>query len=284
MKFGVAFPLNPDNDTGALRDFAQTLDGAGFDFVTVGGHLLSSEAGRFPDRPNMTYAGPFYEPMVVFAYLAAVTQRLRFRTSILILPIFPTALIARQAAELSILSGGRFELGVGISWNAAEYQAMGQDFTVRGRRLEEQVTLLRRYWTEPLVSFTGRWDQVDRMGLSTRLPGPIPIWIGASNEEAPLRRAARLADGWLPLGDPAAAAPRLLQYLAEAGRDPAAFGIGGRLTAGAGEPDTWVTEAQRLLAVGVTDLTIGAPPELSGTQALARIVEAKQALAAALPA
>ena len=134
MHFGAGFSLTAMDDPVAIRDVAQALDGAGFHFVTVAGHVLGVEPGRFADRPTATYVGPFYDPFVLFSYLAAVTDRLAFRTSILILPLFPTALVAKQAAELSLLSGGRFELGVGISWNRAEYQALYQDFRTRGRR------------------------------------------------------------------------------------------------------------------------------------------------------
>src|SRR5205085_3711779 len=125
------------------------------------GHLLAVEAGRFADRPTPTYAGPFHDPFVLFGYLAAVTQRLHFRPSILILPLYETAVVAKQAAELQQLSGGRFELGVGISWNPAEYQALGQSFQDRGARIEEQLLVLRKFWSEPYVTFEGRWHKLD---------------------------------------------------------------------------------------------------------------------------
>jgi probable F420-dependent oxidoreductase len=281
MKYGTSLPLVATLDRAALRDFAQTLDGAGFDYLTVSGHLLGTEPGRFPDRPTMMYAGPFYEPLTLFAYLAAVTERLRFRTSILLLPLFPTVVVARQAAELSLLSDGRFELGVAVGWNPLEYQAAGQDFHTRGRRLAEQVTLLRRLWTEPFVTFHGRWHTLDGVGLNRLPQAPIPIWMGGTDERA-LRRTARLADGWIPLGDPADLAPRLRQYVTEAKRDPEAFGITGRLAAGADGPTAWVAEARRLQALGVTHLSIAAPPDLPPAQALARIVEARTVLAAEL--
>ena len=144
MKFGVGFALTAQAAPIALCDMAQTLDGTGFDYVATSGHLLCAPPDSYPGRPQPTYVGPFREPFVFFAYLAAVTQRLAFRTSILILTLFPTALVVKQAAELSLLSGGRFQLGVGISRNPAEYEALGQDFTTRGRRLEEQIMVLQR--------------------------------------------------------------------------------------------------------------------------------------------
>src|SRR5579864_9216339 len=192
MKFGAALPITAMSDPIAIRDYAQALDGAGFDVLTTAGHLLAVPAERYTDRPQATYAGPFHDPFVVFAYLAGLTQRLHFRPSILILPLYPTAIVAKQSAELQQLSGGRFELGVGISWNAAEYQALGQNFSDRGRRGEEQLQVLRKLWTEPYVTFQGKWHTLDGVGLN-RLPDrPIPIWIGGSHEHV-LRRAGQLA-------------------------------------------------------------------------------------------
>src|SRR5438270_5422862 len=161
MKFGAGLPITAADDTAALRDFVQALDGAGFDLLTTAGHVLAAPAGRYADRPTPTYAGPFHDPLILFGYLAAITSRMHFRPTILILPLFPTALVAKQAAELQQLSDGRFELGVGISWNAAEYQATGQDFSSRGQRIEEQIHVLRKFWTEPYVTFHGRWHSLD---------------------------------------------------------------------------------------------------------------------------
>ena len=133
MKFAAGLPIMAMSDPVAIRDFAQALDGAEFDVLSTAGHVLAVPPGRFPDRPTPTYAGPFHDPFVLFGYLAAITQRIHFRTGILILPLLPTALVAKQAAELQLLSGGRFELGVGISWNTLEYQALNQDFKARGK-------------------------------------------------------------------------------------------------------------------------------------------------------
>jgi probable F420-dependent oxidoreductase len=260
---------------------AQTLDGVGFDYVTTAGHLLCAPSDSYPGRPQPTYVGPFREPFVFFAYLAAVTQRLAFRTSILILPLFPTAVVAKQAAELSLLSNGRFQLGVGISWNQAEYEALGQDFKTRGRRLEEQIVVLRRLWTEPFVTFEGRFHKLSGVGLNQLPKQPIPVWIGCAPEEPLLRRVARVADGWLPQVDPAEPLTRLRGYLTEAGRDPSGFGVTWRLAAGPGGPESWVEAVHQMGATGVTDVTISAPPDVAGAQSLQRIVEARQALAAA---
>ena len=234
MKFGAGFALTAQADPIALRDMAQTLDGEGFDYMTTAGHLLCAPPDSYAGRPLPTYVGPFREPFVFFSYLAAVTQRLAFRTSILILPLFPTALVAKQAAELSLLSGGRFQLGVGISWNQAEYEALGQDFKTRGRRLEEQIVVLKRLWTEPFVTFEGRFHKLGGVGLNQLPKQPIPVWIGCAPEEALLRRVARVADGWLPQVDPVEPLARLQRYLIEAGRDPSSCGVTWRLVAGPG--------------------------------------------------
>jgi alkanesulfonate monooxygenase SsuD/methylene tetrahydromethanopterin reductase-like flavin-dependent oxidoreductase (luciferase family) len=153
MKFGTGY-IETGTSGAASREFATALDEAGFDFVTTSGHVLSAEPDRYEDRPNALYVGPFRDPMVLFSHMAAATERLHFRTSILILPAFPVALVARQAAELQELSGGRFELGVGISWHEAEYRALGQDLHTRGRRMEEQIELLRRFWSSSKVAST----------------------------------------------------------------------------------------------------------------------------------
>lgn len=281
MQFGTGFSLAAQEDPIALRDMAQALDEAGFDYVTTAGHLLCAPLDSYPDRPPQTYVGPFREPFVFFSYLAGVTQHLAFRTSILILPLFPTALVAKQAAELSLLSGGRFQLGVGISWNRAEYEALGQDFTTRGRRLEEQIEVMRRLWTEPFVTFEGRFHSLHGVGLHQLPPHPIPVWIGCSPQEPLLRRVARVADGWLPQVDPAEPLTRLRGYLKEAGRDLSGFGVTWRLMAGSEGPDALVTMVRQMESIGITDVTISAPPDVTGAQSLQRIIETRQALGAA---
>jgi probable F420-dependent oxidoreductase len=282
MKFGAGFPITASTDTVAIRDFAQTLDGAGFDLLTTAGHLLGVEPGRLPDRPTVTYAGPFHDPFVLFSYLAGITQRLHFRPTILILPLYATAVVAKQAAELQMLSGGRFELGVGISWNPIEYRAVDQDPSIRGRRIAEQIAVLRAMWSEPYPSFEGRWHTLDGVGIGRVPAQPIPIWMGSGTGDVALRRVARLADGWIPMGDPTEIVPRLKQFVREAGRDVDAFGLTARLVAGPGGPDAWIESARRMQALGATYLTLAAPPELQGEGALQRLVEARDALAAEL--
>ena len=142
---------------------------------------------------------PFHDPFVMFAYLAGITERIGFATGVLVLPQRQTALVARQAADVDLLSGGRLRLGVGVGWNHVEYEALGQHFRTRGARQEEQIELLRRLFTEPVVDFSGRFDRIDRAALVPKPARPIPIWLGGSSEAA-FDRAARLADGFIFIG------------------------------------------------------------------------------------
>lgn len=281
MRYGAALPLGTRLDPVAARDMAQALDGGGFDFVGLAGHLLTAESGRYADRPPMTYAGDFHDAFTLFAYLAASTERLAFRTSILILPLYNTVHIARAAADLQNLSGGRFELGVGISWNPDEYQAAGQDFHTRGRRLDEQLVLLRELWSKPYVTFHGRWHDIDEMGLGKNTPDrPIPIWVGSTMSERPIRRAAQLGDGWTPMGEPTPdVLAQLHGYLDEADRELAEFGLTQRIDVSQGGPDDWIAEAKRLQGIGTTHLNISAAPD----QGLDRLIEARRVLGEALP-
>jgi probable F420-dependent oxidoreductase len=192
--------------------------------------------------------------------MAAITQRLEFVPGIIILPQRQTALVAKQAATLDVLSGGRLRLGVGLGWNAVEYTALGQDFHTRGRRIEEQVALLRQLWTQPLVNFAGRWHTIPDAGLNP-LPvqQPIPIWFGGRAEPA-LRRAARLADGWLSnfrtMADAQPALDQLDRFLSEAGRTRASFSVEARLQYGDGNPDTWAVGVRDWQAAGATHISL----------------------------
>jgi probable F420-dependent oxidoreductase len=230
----------------------------------------------------MTYVGPFYDHMVMFSYLAAVTQRIHFQSAIIILPEWPTAIVAKQAAELQFFSQGRFELGIGISWSQPEYQAMGQNIKNRGRRVEEQVEVLRKLWSEPFVTFEGRYHKLDNIGLNRLPPQTIPIWFGTSFDEKVMRRVARQADGWMPLGDPTDQLPKLRQLMQEVGRDPSKLMVRAGVTAGEGGPGAWVEAGKRLQAAGITHINIGMPPDVTGPAALQRAIDAKKALSEAL--
>lgn len=258
MQLGVIFPQTEIGaDAGAVRDYAEAAESLGYRHLVVYDHVL----GANPERPGgwrgpYTHEHSFHEPFVLFGYLAALTRTLQLITGILILPQRQTALVAKQAAEVDRLSGGRLRLGVGVGWNQIEFEGLGQDFSRRGRRIEEQIDLLRRLWTEPLISFAGRWDRIPDAGINP-LPvqRPIPIWMGGMAEEV-LKRAARLADGWFPQFRPGPEARETLDrfhgYVREAGRDPAAIAIATGVTAGQRSPEEWAQNARQWQELGVT--------------------------------
>jgi probable F420-dependent oxidoreductase len=199
MDIGVVYPqieLGGSRD-GLLR-FALAAEALGYDHLVAYDHVLGAvHDGREPPLTGpYTQNDPFHEPLVMFSYLAGITERLRFFSGIIILPQRQTALVARQAADLQIFSEGRFRLGVGVGWNYVEYGALGQDFHTRGKRQEEQIELLRKLWTEPVVDFTGRFDRVDRAGSLPLPTHPVPIWMGGYGRAA-FERAARVADGFI---------------------------------------------------------------------------------------
>jgi probable F420-dependent oxidoreductase len=236
MKIGVVLPQTEiGNDPGAIKAYAEAVEGMGFTHALVFDHVL----GANPERPGgwkgpYTYRHAFHEPFVLFGFLAAATRRLELVTGILILPQRQTALVAKQAAAVDVLSGGRLRLGVGVGWNAVEFEALGESFHNRGRRVEEQVEVMRALWTRELVTFKGAHHQIPDAGLNP-LPvqRPIPIWMGGESEPVQ-KRMARMADGWMPhfrAGDAGqAAVDRIHGLIREAGRDPAKFGIEGRMT------------------------------------------------------
>jgi len=279
VRLGGTIALDWLVDLGAVREVAQGLDGSGFDFASSAGHVLSAAPGRYHDRPEVTYALPYRDPFVLYTHLAGATQSIRLRTGIMILPLYPTALVARQAADAAEIMDGRLELGVGISWQEAEYEALGQDVHRRGARLEEQIEVLRLMWSAPRVTFHGRHHDIDDLGLGKVPAAPVPIWIGCQVQEKLLRRVARLADGWMPVVDPVPHLDQLRGYIREAGRDPDGVRVAGRLTA-SGEPEAWVAEAARLSDGGVTDLTISPPPGAGPQEGLAAMIAAREAIRA----
>ncbi len=263
MKIGVTFPqIEYGSDPAAVRDYAQTAEGLGYSHIVAYDHVL----GANPDRPGgwrgpYTHENPFIEPFVLFSYMAGLTETIEFATGIIILPQRQTALVAKQAATLDVLSGGRLRMGVGLGWNEVEYEALGENFHTRGRRIEEQVDLLRQLWTQPLVTFKGRWHTVSDAGLNPMpVQRPIPLWFGAKAEPA-LRRAARLADGWMVTGaDTAEKAAPLLetieQGLADAGRDRSQFGVEARLGYGEGDEAALEEQARAWEELGATHLSL----------------------------
>lgn len=198
MKIGTIFPTTEiGNDVALIKDYLQAMEGLGFSHVLMLDHVLGIEPGEGKLVGPYTYRHAFHEPMTFMAWAAGVTTRLELATGILILPQRQTALVAKQAAEVDILSGGRLRLGVANGWNKPEFDALGEDFSTRGRKLDAQIPLLRRLWTQELVEAKDRWHTIEGAGINPRPAQPIPIWLGGMSEAA-IRRAARLGDGWIP--------------------------------------------------------------------------------------
>ena len=251
MKLGVVFPQTEiGNDPAAIRDYAQAAEQLGYNHTLVFDHVLGAEPSRFEGRfrPPYTHKTPFHEPFVLFGFLAAATSALELVTGILILPQRQTALVAKQAAAVDVLSAGRMRLGVGIGWNHVEYEALGENFRNRGRRAEEQIAVMRRLWTEESVDFDGKWHTIHQAGINP-LPvqRPIPLWMGGMAEPV-LKRAARIADGWFPQfrpgPDATATVERVRGYVAEAGRKPEEFGIEGRISMFNTEREQWAAAVE----------------------------------------
>ena len=262
MRFGVVFPQTEiGNDPTAIRDFAQAAEELGYQHILAYDHVIGANPASRPGwRPPYTHRDGFHEPFVLFGFLAGLTHRLELVTGIIILPQRQTVLVAKQAAALDVLSGGRLRLGIGIGWNPVEYEALGADFKNRGRRSEEQVDLLRQLWTQELISFAGKWHKITDAGLNPLpIQRPIPIWFGGTDDRA-LRRLARLGDGWFPLLGPDHQCRELIEklrtYIRDAGRDPDRMGIEGRIAIGRAEPEQWVKEIQAWKALGATHLTV----------------------------
>jgi probable F420-dependent oxidoreductase len=261
MRVGVVFPQTElGGDAGAVRAYGERVEELGFRHVLAYDHVVGADP-----EVHTGWNGPydvhttFHEPLVMFGYLAGITRSLELVTGVIILPQRQTVLVAKQAAEVDLLSGGRLRLGIGIGWNAVEYEALGKNFGTRGKRSAEQVDLLRRLWTEQTVTFDGAFDKVTGAGLAP-LPvqRPIPIWIGAASAPG-YRRAGRLADGWFPMMEPG---PKLDEALAEvergavaAGRDPASIGMEARVSFG-GDYDAVAAQIAAWADAGASHLSV----------------------------
>ena len=272
MHLGVTIPQREiPLDVPALRDFAQAAESMGYDHVMTGDHVLGASVANRPDwRGPYTNEDLWHEPFVLFGYLAGLTNTIELVSSILVLPQRQTALVAKQAAQVDVLSGGRMRLGIGVGWNHVEFEALGESFTNRGRRSEEQMEVMHALWTQEVVTYEGRWHKIDAAGLNPMpVQRPIPIWIGGgpnsvlnaeSVESDPvLRRIARRADGWFPSIGPveecAIAIETLHGYMREYGRDPSEVGIQGRVAYPGDGPEGWLREARAWLTAGATHIT-----------------------------
>jgi probable F420-dependent oxidoreductase len=261
MRVGVVFPQTElGGDAGAVRAYGEGVEELGYKHLLAYDHVVGADP-----EVHTGWNGPydirttFHEPLVMFGFLAGITHSLELVTGVIILPQRQTALVAKQAAEVDLLSGGRLRLGIGIGWNAVEYEALGEDFGTRGKRSAEQIDLLRRLWTEPSVTFDGTFDKVTGAGLAPMpVQRPIPIWIGAASAPG-YRRAGRLADGWFPMMAPG---PQLDEALAEiergaadAGRDPASIGMEARV-AWTGDDDAVAGQIAAWSEVGASHLSV----------------------------
>lgn len=284
MEIGTVLPqieLGPDPET--LADYARRVEAVGYEHVLAYDHVL----GVNPDREDWDgpydYESQFHEPLTTYSYLAGLTDDLTFVTGILVLPQRQTALVAKQAAQVDRFTDGNFRLGVGVGWNEPEYVALGEDFSKRGRRIEEQVELLRKLWTQDLVEFEGEFHQIPDAGINP-LPvqQPIPVWMGGMADPVK-QRVARMADGWLPQFQPGEEAEEhladLYAYAEEEGRDPDDIEISGRMYAVPSESDEWIERVQAWRDLGADYLSISTMYQgLEGAEHVDHLVEVADVL------
>lgn len=293
MRIGAVFSQADSGiDPGAIRQFAIDSEAAGFEHLLVYDHVLGASPerlgpgpfGSFPNAPY-TSAHTFHEIMVLFSHLAAVTTTMSFVSSVLVLPQRQTAVVAKQAATIDLLSGGRIRLAVGVGWNAAEYEALGVDFADRTALIEEQIDVLRMLWTQPIVDFEGRFHTLHGVGINPLPTHNIPLMIGSGAADAVLRRVVRKADGWMPLlipgldpTDIGTAVAKLREFCDEAGRDRDSLPIHGRVYIGPG----WQAAVEQAIELGFSDFSVGfnrlAQPGLSHAEHLEAIIAAKPAI------
>ena len=267
MKTGVLFPQFEIGENPALiREFAETAEGLGYTHITAFDQVVGLNKASRPDWPYVHDAEDmFHEIMILYGYLAAVTRAVDLITGVLVLPHRSAAVVAKQAAEIDLLSGGRFRLGVGVGAKLDEFVACGQDFENRGRRMDEQIEVMRLLWTNPLVTYEGEFHHITDGGINP-LPRqrPIPVWIGGISNPA-LRRLVKLGDGWIPNCEPNEYGRRRVEKLHElahaAGRDPATIGIEGTVTI-VGRPfEEAVEEIRAWEALGASHVTLNTLPE-----------------------
>ena len=262
MQLGVVFPQNEiGDDPGAVRAFAEAAEGLGYQHLIFYDHVLGADTDRRPEwQGPYSHQDTFHEPFVTFGYLAALTSRIELVTAVIILPQRQTALVAKQAAQVDVLSGGRLRLGVGIGWNDVEYEALGENFHDRGKRSEEQVELLRALWTNEIVDFEGRWHSIPGAGIKPLpLQRPIPIWFGGGRSDGVLRRIARMGDGWFPqMQADDAGRERLAafpNFVAEEGRSQDDEGVDARVALSRGGVDGALRESEAWQELGVSHIS-----------------------------
>jgi probable F420-dependent oxidoreductase len=265
MQIGVVFPqYEVGADLGGVRAYAEAAQDLGYEHLVTADHVLGADPAGYPgwDRPYR-HDTVIHEPMVLFGYLAALCPKLGFMPNVIILPQRQAVLVAKQAAELDLMTGGKFRLGVGIGWNQVEFEGLGMEFKNRARRFEEQVDLMRKLWCETSMSYQGQYHTITNAAICP-LPvqRPIPIWVGA-NAEAAIKRATRIADGYMPLGFIPGTnswdetVEKVHGWLREYGREPSSFGIEARISAGTGTPDDWRATYETWKRLGASHISVG---------------------------
>lgn len=262
MQLGVIYPQTEiARDPAVVRAYAQSVEEMGYRYLAAYDHVIGANPASRPGwRGVYDVDDAFLEPLTLFSFIAGITTRLGLATSILIAPQRQTVLLAKQAATLDVLSGGRLRLGVGIGWNAVEFEALGENFGDRGKRSEEQIELMRQLWRGRSVNFKGKWHRVTDAGINP-LPvqRPIPVWLGGGAEPV-VRRVARIADGWIPQFSPDASGratfDRMRGYAEEFGRDPNEIGLDGRVAARGDDVDGWAESVSRWREIGATHVSV----------------------------
>jgi probable F420-dependent oxidoreductase len=253
MKLSALFPTRDiGTDPAKIRDWAQAAEDLGFDCIEVADHVFGA-APRGDWKPTYSEHDPFHETFTTMAFLAAVTKKVELCSGVLILPQRQTGVVAKQAAQVDILSGGRLRLGVGVGWNHVEYEALDIEWKTRGARQEEQIEVMRKLWTEDLVTYKGRFHTLNAVNmLPVPVQRPIPIWFGGSSD-AVVKRAARIGDGWMPIMKPDVAEPKIAmihETMKAHGRDPAKFGLEAWLRFDEPDPDAWRAGAEAWKRLG----------------------------------
>ncbi|MBV8889634.1 MAG: LLM class F420-dependent oxidoreductase [Alphaproteobacteria bacterium] len=261
MQLGALLPLGDiGGDPAVVREYAQTAEAIGYDFIEAPDHVVGANPASQSGSDRIS-DGLYHDPFVLFGYLAGCTEKLGFSTGVLILPQRQTALVAKQAACLDVLCGGRFRLGIGVGWNEVEFTALNEDFHNRGRRSEEQVEVMQQLWASPHVRYEGRWHKIDDAGINPRpASGRVPVWYGGHHERT-LPRIAKYGDGWMPNAYPPDESAlevfaRLRGMIEAEGRNPADVGIEVWVSMGTGDEDEWRRDAEFWNKAGASHLCL----------------------------
>jgi probable F420-dependent oxidoreductase len=258
MRVGVVFPQTEiGSDPAAIRDFAQAAEGMGYHHLLAYDHIVGANPASYPNTKLIyTHESAFHELFVLFGYLAGQTERIELFSGILILPQRQTVLVAKQAAEVDVLSGGRLRLGVAVGWNPVEFEAQNEDFSNRGQRIEEQIEVMRALWTQDLVNYQGKWHRITDAGVNPRpVQQSIPIWFGGG-APAVIRRVGQIGDGWIPFLPTDATGEAMIEemhgHARDAGRDPADIKIECMIQMREGAPDDWAKKISTYRDMGVS--------------------------------